>query len=194
MASYRADSEVDICNQALGLIQQGSIVALDQAHSTAARTCKTYYAITRDRLLADYRWNFNTERSSFPAVTVPTFGFRYAYAKPATCLRVLSVDGCEQDDWTIEGEHLLTDRAAPLYARWLKRVTEPRLFSAHFLDLLAHEIAIKLAPSLARQRGIANDVAERADLLRRSATRADASEGRERLAEFRSSLIAARRV
>lgn len=194
MTSYREDSEVAICNQALGLIEHPGIASLDQPHNAAARNCRIFYANTRDRLLADYRWNFNTERGTFANVAAPAHGYSHAYQRPGDCLRVLEVDGCASRDWIVEGERLLIDRAPPLRVRWLKRVTDPRFYTAHFVDLLAHEIALRIAGPLARRRAIKQDVLDRLEDLRAAATSADAREGRETLVEFRSSFLEARRI
>lgn len=198
MPEFRADSEIDICNQALGHCQAPSITGFDQANSKAARQCKLHYAVTRDRLLAEYRWNFSTKRGTLANVAAPEFGYSHAYARPADCLRILEIDGYRRENWIVEGELILIDRAPPLKARWLWRNTEPRLMDAAFVELLSYELALKIAPALTRYRAIVREI-ERVlndpdDGLRRRAKKADALEGREEIDPYESQFLEARMI
>lgn len=194
MVTQRADSEVDVCNLALGLIQEKSITSLDDRHSKAARECKKWYPVTRDRLQREYRWNFNTERIAFAQTDTPVYGFPYAYVVPGDVLRVLEIDGETEEEWEVESGRILSHRNAPLAGRVLRQVPEPRKWDSHFLDLLAHELAVVVGPKIARRRAIPREILDKLQDLRRTAKSVDAREARERKPELASDFIFVRQV
>ena len=195
MVTQRADSEVDVCNLALGLIQEKSITSLDDRHSKAARECKKWYPVTRDRLLSEYRWNFNTERRTLAqAGAPPAYGFPFAYVKPGDVLRILELNGETEEEWEVESEIILSHLGPPVAARVLYQVPEPRKWSAHFLDLLAHELAVVVGPKIARRRAIPRELLDKLQDLRAKAKSVDAREARETKPELASEFIAVRQV
>lgn len=193
MSEQRDNSEVAICNQALGLVGSSGIASLDQTHSVAAQTSKLYYATVRDRLQRVYRWNFNTVRAALAVRdTAPAYKFSYAYEKPAGCLRVLALEGGIGEDWALEGDAIVTNRAPPLNGKWLVRVEDVAQFDPCFYELLYHELAIAMAPKLARDRGIPNYARTRLKELQNQARPADAKEAEETAEGFVSEFISVR--
>lgn len=148
-------SAVAICNQALARVAQGPIVNLDDG-DRLSRLCKLHYAPKRDALLRDYRWKFAIARASLPAsTTAPASGWAKAYTLPVDCLRVLSAgdmdpefDPSVSDTWDREGDAIVTDMAAPLDIRYIRRVTDETRFDATFVDAFALYLAMYLSPSV----------------------------------------------
>lgn len=196
MTQNIADSEVGICNLALGHVKDPGIADLDQPHSKAARVCKKFYAVTRDALLEDYRWNFNTRRIRFTTADLPedSYGFSNAYLLGGGIVRVLEVDGCIDEDWTVEDGLLLVDLPAPLKGRVSIRITEPAKYSAAFVNLFSLELAVAIGGEITHDTSLLTKLEGRAEKLSKRAKKNDAKEGREKLGETVSSYIAVRSV
>lgn len=142
-----AGSDVEICNRALDLLGAQRINALDE-NNVPSRLCARNYGPSRDAVLRDYPWNEATARAVLAAdATPPAWGFRYAYTLPGDCLRVITIDGelRGSGSWRVEGGKIVTDMAAPLRVRYIRRLTDPGLIG----PLLADAIAARLAASIA---------------------------------------------
>jgi len=148
-----AESEVQICNMALGRVQGSPITDLETDDSKSATLCRTFYESARDATLRDHPWSFATTRqllaiSSSPALA-PTL-YTYTLPEDPYCLRPLcllnSLDLYREArgyPFTVEGRVLLTD----MYAAGLKyiaRITDPGEFDALFTDALAWRLAAEL--------------------------------------------------
>jgi len=148
-------SEVEICNLALARCGQGPIVnILDDNRN--ARLCNLHFDAKRDALLRRYRWKFAIKRASVNAsATAPVYGYSLAYLQPTDCLRVVSVNDLDPEFdpdldpsiWDIEGENIVTDLAAPLMIKYIKRVEDPNEFDAAFADALAAYLAYFMVAS-----------------------------------------------
>lgn len=113
------------------------------------------YVPVRDAELRRRRWKFSITRANLPALnTVPLNGVYSAqFQLPANCLRVLEVGdywpGADTSDyrnrsvseWTIEGEVILTNIAAPLSLRYIQQITNPGLYDSAFAEALAARLA-----------------------------------------------------
>lgn len=199
MSETRADSEVSICNLALSLLPHAPIISLDQPNSKAARRCKQHYALQRDGLLREYRWNFSTEwRSLGASGAVPVAGFSYAYNLPADALGVFEVDGAQDEQWAVERigttSQLTCDLTAPISAMVSILVTEPAKYDAHFVGLLSHRMAAVLSPSLTRSRELSQDVQDDMAELEKRAKQLDARQARKNEPPVVSRWLAARRI
>lgn len=193
MPQFRADSETAAANLALGLLFMAPISSLDQPNSKSARQIKQWFAVIRDRLQREYRWNFNISRIPLAEAPQAPVGFAHAYHLPGDCLRVLELIDRPREDWQAEDGLLLSDLGPPLNVRFLRRETSPGKWDPAFTELFAHELAAAAGPGLARDRRRVADLSDRADDLRRRATPVDAREGRERIIAYESSFVTARR-
>ena len=181
-------SAVAICNQALARVAQGPIVNLDDG-DRLSRLCKLHYAPKRDALLRDYRWKFAIARTSLPAsATAPVSGWARAYTLPTDCLRVLSAGdmdpefdpGCS-DKWDREGDAIVTDMAAPLDIRYIRRVSDETRFDPTFVDAFALYLAMYLAPSVKElDSGLAANMRQEFDFVLSRARHTNAIESRSR--------------
>lgn len=141
-------SEVSICNMALDVLEETSIVSLSD-DTKPARWMLRNYAQTRDATLRAHPWNFARTRRTLLADTVaPAFGWTYRYAIPADALRVLPLTesgdlNSRYQPHEIEGGYILTDKIAPLKVRYIKRETNVATFDNLFIEALAARLAAK---------------------------------------------------
>lgn len=140
-----ATSDVAIANRALGKLGGTTIVSLTQ-DSPAARAVNAIYTGVRRAEIRKHPWNFAKTRASLAAkADAPEFGFAYAFALPADCLRVLNKADV---DWKIEGQDILSDDGGPLEIIYLRDVTDPNVFDEAFIEAFACKLAMELAEKL----------------------------------------------
>lgn len=86
-------SAIDICNLALAHIgDEATVASLDPPEGSAqASHCARFYPMARDSLLEAHTWNFAVRRAVLAEVANTWTQWQFAYAKPADCLRVISV-------------------------------------------------------------------------------------------------------
>ena len=154
-------SEVEICNLALSHLGDNATVAsLDPPEGSAqAEHCARFYPMARDSLLEIFTFNFETRRARLARLGSPWKQWAYAYAKPADCLRVLSVEsenGVHLSDlWTSSQDYLIElndDLVEVIYTnqpdavlKYGARITDPILFSPLFVMTLSHHLASMMA-------------------------------------------------
>jgi hypothetical protein len=156
-------SEVDICNEALAYIGASPIVSLDE-NTQEARTCKRFYATTRDSYLQSHPWSFATQMVPITELSLPDKfkDYEYIYSFPAKCLKLLSVrmeDGREEMAFIIRtfsdtgGANYKTilSNANPAYAECIFRITDPCLFDSLFTEALSLALSKKLAIPISRR-------------------------------------------
>lgn len=136
-----------ICNLALGKLGAGTIIGLSES-SPEARACNLHYPQTRDEVLRSHRWNFAIVRASLSRLSdAPAFGWAYQYQLPVECLRVLQVNGYEEDEepdnWEVEGGKLLTDEDS-VNAKYISQVTDANIYDPLFIEALSLKLAAKL--------------------------------------------------
>ncbi len=141
------DSITGICNLALGLLGQPGIVTLTD-NSKAARYCALFWNNTRQRVIREYLWNFaKADYQPVLAPVQPTFQWTYAYQLPANTLRVWNMPEADTDPWEIKGGALYSNEDSPQVVV-IVDVTDPTLFDAMFVKVLAMELALDLAVPL----------------------------------------------
>lgn len=153
-------SEVDICNLALSHLGDSATVAsINPAEGSAqAEHCAIFYPQARDTLLEMHSWSFATRRASAALLDSSAYNYRYAYAVPNRCLRILSVHAptaCLDEpsmDFELEADEngsriLLTDMPDAVM-RYTVALTDPTKFSPLFVDALAWLLASHLAGPL----------------------------------------------
>ncbi len=135
-------SALKICNDALTLLGNNPIAALDE-NTKAARLCNQFYTSAVAATLRAYNWNCATARAELTADTEPPeFGFAFRYALPGDCLRVVAVSG-NTHEWKIENGYILTNSAV-VQIIYIKRI------SASEMDVMLSEaVAVKLASLIA---------------------------------------------
>lgn len=138
---------VSICSNALLMLGAQPINDFaDQSNLDRARLCANLYTFQRDSLLRAHPWNCCITRVQLaPLADAPAFEWRYAFALPADCLRVLEVGygGC-QIDYLVEGRSILTNDPA-VDLRYVFRNEVESSWDSHLVDLMTIAMAAVLA-------------------------------------------------
>lgn len=156
------NSEIAICNQALGWLGANPIISFDDA-SVEAKLCKANYGPLRDAVLEDHAWSFAVKRDALALLNETPVTYAYAFQSPTDLLRVLqiSVDGnfdvTEKVDWVLEDRKFLLD-SDTAYIKYIYRMTDPAKFSPNFKQALAARIAADLAIPLTSSRTLQGDM------------------------------------
>jgi hypothetical protein len=181
-------TDVSICNRALQILGADSIIALTDDNNRGRAMAIAYPAV-RDAELRRHRWSFAIKRASLAALADAPTGSQFStqFQLPNDCLRVLQVGdfdvGPDLSDfraaptelYSVEGRQLLTNFSAPLFIRYLARVSES-LFDVAFAEALSARIAKEACYRITQstEREQLCDAAYRAAI--REATRANAFE------------------
>ena len=156
-------SQVDVFNLALTKLGQDRAISVDD-DAEAVRVLRSLWDITRDTVLARHPWRFALKRASLPAdAAQPLYGWERQFELPEEALRLVQVG--DADAWytseltvfQLEGAMVMTDEAAPLRVRYVRRVTNvgdwPPLFCRAVAMQLAADACEKLVQSLSKQSG-----------------------------------------
>lgn len=153
-------SVIQIANRALTKLGASRIISLgdDNKQSRAILSC---FDDLRDDELRSHRWSFAMKRTSVAADSAaPAFGFNYAYSLPTDFLRLDMVNdefpavvmdnyiGVETNEYTIEGNKILANIAAPLKLRYIARIEDPNMWDINFREALACRIAAEICEDL----------------------------------------------
>jgi hypothetical protein len=142
-------SEVEICSDALLLLGEEPITSFDDA-TNKARLCKRFYPMIRDAVLRAYPWRCAITYQALGQLTgddvIDESNYSYTYQLPVEpyCLRALLLNNDKTILWEVIGRKLVTDEAS-VTLRYISRITDPNLFDA----LLMFVIAIQLAQQIA---------------------------------------------
>ena len=153
-------SQVEIANRALTKLGAARIISFGDDNKQA-RAVQSMFAIVRDAELRAHIWSFSIKRASLAALTsTPDWGFEYEYELPSDCLRLIQVNdfyqGPSMDDYRnqstaeyqLEGNKILTDYAAPLKIRYIKREEDTAQWDATFVEAFACRLAAEMAEDL----------------------------------------------
>ena len=141
-------SVVDVCNRALSRLGAGRITSLTD-NTKSAKACNSAWPLMRDEVLALHPWNGAGSRAvlaELAASPSPDFDYENQFQWPADCLRVLEVD--TDYTWTCEGRKIMTDGAAPLEIRYIKRETDPNQYGPLLISVLAARMAVEMVEEL----------------------------------------------
>lgn len=140
----------DICNLSLGhLGDQATVASISPPDgSTQAAHCARLYPIARDMILEAHTWGFATVRVAAAPVTNPLTSWRYAYALPANCLKIVSVlppavldDDTDTQAFVVEqdgsGNGVVYTNVQQATLRYIVRVTDTTKFSTAFVVALS---------------------------------------------------------
>lgn len=149
-----ASSTTDIANRAITKLGEARVLTmLDD--TVAGRTMNSMFNQVRDAELRRNRWNFALSRTQLMALAAaPNWGYAYQYTLPADFLSLVQVGqfyvrplSKAKGPWHVEsndsGTVILTDMAAPLLVRYVKRVDNSGLFDPLFVEVLACKLAME---------------------------------------------------
>lgn len=182
-------SETDCLNDALGMIGESRITAIDDG-SVRANYCQTFYPTLRDGLLRSHHWNFAMRRVELAQDAIaPSFEFVFSYTLPTDLLKITEYNGAATDPtltngvipwiasrYTIEGRQLLTNDTQVKIV-YVARVTDPNLWDAMFYQVMSTWLASKLAAAIMKDDRKAKSLLQDALGLLPMATALDGQEG-----------------
>jgi len=150
---------VDIVNRALAKLGGARIAALGEKVPAAALAASLFETV-RDAEISAHGWHFAMTRKIISAeVEKPAFGWANQFLLPADCLRLLMAgpwpgpvmrDLIADDSrlFVLEGGRILTNLGPTVPVRYLRRVEDPALYPAVFVEALACRLAAEMAESL----------------------------------------------
>jgi hypothetical protein len=169
-------SVVEICNLALTKVGEDSITSLTE-NTKAGRLCNLHYGPLRDSVLSAHNWNFAMTRVALALLgDAPAFDYSAQFALPVDCLRVYQTNLPRYQHWKVEGRFLLCD-ASEVSIIYIKKVEDPNLFSALFVEALAARIAAELAQPLSDSPSLVGNMFNLYERKLREARSFDAQEG-----------------
>lgn len=163
-------SEVDICNQALTAVGVSQFIQSLNENSLQAVVLRQFYHQTRDQVLEEFPWNFADSYVQLQDIGSPPTGWGYRYRYPSDCVNAREIhlpyaSGPSGIVWThpdkaspcsrfavVEdeqsgGKAIITNLAGAAL-HYTKRIINPALYSAKFVDAFAYLLASKVAAPL----------------------------------------------
>jgi len=145
-----ANSVSEICRQAI--LRVGSADSFKPFGEPMA-LATSLYDQTRNEVLSDYDWQFARSQSTITAdVTAPAFGYSKRYALPTGTLKVLRVNGVDEDEnfgkWEIVSGYIHTNEVSPIQVEAISIVSDVTKYPPVFINVLIVTLAMKLAQLL----------------------------------------------
>lgn len=139
-------SKTEIANRALSKLGEPRVSNIDTTDTKPARVMKYMWDMVLDAELTAFPWSFAVTRTQLAAdATAPAWGYARRFRLPSDFLSLLEVRYNPafqiETDATSGGRFILTDQGAPLYIRYIKRVTDTAEFDPLFNEALASKLA-----------------------------------------------------
>lgn len=149
-------SEIEICNVALTRLGADSIRSFEEDNKRA-RLSQIMYEYVRDLFLEDYEWTFNTEYVQLALLSAETHPqYDYVYSVPSDCLyarQILDDSGVVSSlvKWELFSKKIATN-VENAWLRYSKAITSTGYFPMYFVEALAAQLAIELAPAITQDK------------------------------------------
>lgn len=152
-AGSAANSVSEICRQAILRVGSADVF---KPYGEPMAIATSLFDQTRNELLADFDWQFARLQSSLTADgTPPAFGYTTRYALPSGTLKVLRVNGVDEDEnfgnWEIVGGFLHTNFTSPVRIETTAIVSDATKFPPVFVNMLTVTLAMKLSQLMESQ-------------------------------------------
>lgn len=182
-----ANSDVQICSNALRIIGADSITALTDDNDRA-RLMNGLYLPTLEEKIQSHTWNFAQRRVALARLTdTPAYDFTYMFQLPQDprCLQVLETNLNEDDKWRIETyatttatyRVLLTD-VSTISILYLALITDATLYSPLFSRAMEYELAYLASYPLTRNAAMRDLLFKDKELAWQKARSRDGQESR----------------
>lgn len=176
-------SIVGIANRALTKLGEARVISLSDSAKQAA-TINSMFDSVRDAELRAHVWSFAKARAALPALsTPPASGYSHQFQLPADHLRLLKVGQYPtyprtsySSFYALEGGRILINQPGPLSIQYCRRVEDPNLFDALFIEALACRLAVESCEALTQSDTKFNRLVQMYDRALRDAIRANAVE------------------
>jgi hypothetical protein len=192
-------SQTRVCNSALALLGEARRIASINDNNPLARQLLAVWDEAVDEVLTDHPWNVAVARADLAvSADFTPQGAQYdqAFAKPGDCLRWLPPRRGHPDyfDGEEEGDYILSNAAAPIALRYIRRIDDLGKWSPGMRACLAAKLAAKSAKAITGQSSMMDRMSAAYDDELSKAKRQDgaASGDRDRHATFQSSWLGAR--
>lgn len=169
--------QVEIVNIALARLGESPIQTLDEG-SVPANAAKVVYDAARRSTLRDYPWAFALRRESLARFSEPPLGFRYSYALPTGCLRVLGLRRSADSEcvpYEVRGQKVCADVDTAIID-FIGDEADDSNFDAKFVEVFSYKLASELAMSVKSSPEL---MARYAEMYRASVTQAATLSARE---------------
>ena len=139
---------VTICNMALMAAGIPAITSLEDNNNNA-KLCKTFYPILRDRVLRDHLWSFATAFAALQqtAEDSPDPEYPVICLLPGDIIRVIKL--ADDSPYCRYGKRILVKKY-PATLVYIKKVEDPNLFDAAFVEALQNLISAEVVLSASR--------------------------------------------
>jgi hypothetical protein len=157
-------TDIQICNLALARLGDARITALTDA-TAQAQYCSLFYTQTLEELQTEFDWQFCRKLASLTAdATAPAFGYTRRFSVPSDFLRLIRLNGIDEDEnfskWEIVDGFIHTDLTAPAQIEYIASVTDAAKFPAVFVEILSAKLATNLAMPLTGSKELFSQMAE----------------------------------
>jgi len=176
-------SKVQIASAALRKLGENPILLMTD-DSKAARTMNNMFDAVVEQELRRVRWNFAIKRVQLSALVEQPMGYAYQYPTPADFLSLIQVgeyyvrSGAKhKPPFSMEGGVILSDMPAPLFIRYVMRVSNPGLFDPLFEEVVSCKLAMEACETLTQSESKFQRCAEQFKYAMQQAVQADAIEG-----------------
>jgi hypothetical protein len=148
-----ANTVSEICRQAILRVGSADVF---KPYGEPMSIATSLFDQTRNELLADFDWQFARVQTTLSADAVaPAFGYAKRYSLPLTTLKVLRVNGVDEDEnfgkWEIVGGYLHTDVTPTIQIETTAIVVDASKFPPVFVNMLTVTLAMKLSQLMESQ-------------------------------------------
>ena len=156
-------SKSEIANRMLSKLGETRVSNIDTDNTKKAKTIRFMWNSLRDSFLQAYPWNFAIKRAQLAKdATAPSWGYSNRYSLPSDFLALLEIKG--NPDYRREGGYILTDAGAPIYIRYIARITNtgewPAIFNEAFATRGAYEACEEITQSNTKKQILAQELKE----------------------------------
>ena len=148
-----ANSVSEICRQAILRVGTANLF---EPFGEPMSIATSLFDQTRNELLADFDWQFARSQTTLAADPAPpAFGYAKRYALPVTTLKVLRVNGVDEDEnfgqWEIVSGFIHTNFTPTIQLESTAIVTDATKFPPVFTNMLTVTLAMKLSQLMESQ-------------------------------------------
>ena len=148
-----ANTVSEICRQAILRVGSADIF---KPYGEPMSIATSLFDQTRNELLADFDWQFARSQDTLAFdQTPPKFGYAKRYALPGTALKVLRVNGVDEDEnfgqWEIVSGYIHTNFTPTIQLEYTAIVSDATKFPPVFTNMLTVTLAMKLSQLMESQ-------------------------------------------
>jgi hypothetical protein len=139
-------SQVDLCNKALRRLGEDPIISLDNNTLWGRRCSAALPEVVRTVLSMD-TWRSCTKRAELAAEASKPIGYTSAYQLPADCLTLAALKIGQYEDWSLEGNKILTQRArdTALEIMYVGDTVDPNVYTPSLYESIALGLAHEMS-------------------------------------------------